>query len=93
MLKLGKEEALRFGNLLRRWAKGNGFEFDLREYSDQTMWLWVGVSDFSRFRASWWGDTKEEVFSKAAAALLSEGFSEFPDSVEELELLLETRGW
>ena len=92
------EDAKRFGRLLRRWAENGGEDFRIwrmatvEETGVDRIWLKIGnAAPCSRFCCAWHGDSEADVFRKAAKTLL--GTPGFGDSVEEFELLLESRGW
>lgn len=56
-------------------------------------WLWFGTNDPGdpRFKFCWSGETRIEIFRKAMDTLL--GMPGFGESLEELEMLIESRGW
>jgi hypothetical protein len=85
------EDVKRFGRLLRRWAENSDrdFRFWRNSYTDR-FWLRIGEEGGSSYCYTWCGDSKTDVFRKAAETLF--GLPEFGNSVEEFELLLESRG-
>lgn len=88
---LSVEDAKRFGRLLRRWAENSDRDFRIWRNSDTGWRLRIGEEAGSVFYYMWYGDSKTDVFRKAAKTLF--GTPGFGDSLEEFEMLLESRGW